>query len=142
MGARSGHTMTKEEIRLMVAAFGRSAAHLREAGYDGVEVHASHRGLQEQFISPYFNRRSDEYGGRFENRMRFLMETLETVREAAGPGMAVGIRFTVDQQELQPNGYTAEGGREVLAYLARRPDLLDFVDLCTHGGEPAPMDVR
>jgi len=122
----STHAMSREEIRLMTAAFRQSSAHLREAGFDGVEIHASHGGLIEQFLSPYFNRRSDEYGGSLANRMRLLVETLEAARAAAGPGMAVGMRFNCD--ELLPGGYDTGVAREVLSSVCDR-GLLDFVDL-------------
>ena len=80
----SAHAVNKEEIALMRGAFRQSVENLRAAGFDGVEIHSSHGGLIEQFLSPYFNRRTDEYGGSLENRMRLLVETLETAREAAG----------------------------------------------------------
>ena len=57
---------------------------MREAGFDGIMLHASHAGLIEQFLSPYFNERTDEYGGSLENRMRFLVESLQAAREGAG----------------------------------------------------------
>ena len=92
----STHAVNKEEIGLMRGAFRQSVENLREAGFDGVEIHGSHGGMIEQFLSPYFNRRTDEYGGSLENRMRLLVETLETTRDAAGEGMAVGMRFNCD----------------------------------------------
>ena len=93
----------------MVGAFGQSAANLRAAGYDGVMLHVAHGALLEQFLSPYFNRRRDSYGGSLENRMRFLVECLDVVREEAGPDLAVGIRFNCN--ELLPGGYDSRGAR-------------------------------
>jgi 2,4-dienoyl-CoA reductase-like NADH-dependent reductase (Old Yellow Enzyme family) len=122
----ASHACTREEIHLMTEAHRQSVQHLCEAGFDGVEVHASHSGMIEQFLSPYFNRRSDEYGGSLANRMRLLVETLETVREAAGPDMAVGMRLNCD--ELVEGGYgMAEASAVVAETCARR--LVDFVDL-------------
>lgn len=120
------HEATREEIRMMGAAHNQSARHLREAGFDGVEIHASHSGMIEQFFSPYFNQRTDEYGGSLENRMRLLVETLETVREGAGPGMAVGMRFNCD--ELVEGGYGTSDAHEAVQAICRR-GLVDFVDL-------------
>lgn len=122
----STHAMGRDEIRAMLAALAQSAAHLREAGFDGVMLHGSHAGLIEQFVSPYFNQRTDEYGGSPENRMRFLVESLQAVREGAGPDLAVGIRFNCD--EMLPGGYGVETAREVVAHICGR-GLVDYVDL-------------
>jgi dimethylamine/trimethylamine dehydrogenase len=122
----STHEMGKDEIRGMVDAFRQSTGHLREAGWDGVMLHASHGGLLEQFLSPYFNHRTDEYGGSLLNRMRFLEESLRTAREAAAGRLAVGMRFNCD--ELLPGGYDARNAREILTSICGT-GLLDFVDL-------------
>ncbi len=122
----STHEMDKDEIRSMIDAFGQSVVNLREAGLDGVMLHASHGGLFEQFISPYFNRRTDEYGGNLKNRMRFLREGLEVCREAAKGELAVGMRFNCD--ELLPGGYDTRYAHEVLNTVCDE-GLLDFVDL-------------
>ena len=78
------HGMTKREIKKFADFHGQSVRHLREAGYGGVEVHASHGALIEHFISPYFNRRIDEYGAGMENRARILIEALEQARQRVG----------------------------------------------------------
>jgi 2,4-dienoyl-CoA reductase-like NADH-dependent reductase (Old Yellow Enzyme family) len=120
------HQLRKDEIRKVIDIFGRAVRNLREAGYDGVEIHASHGSIHEHFLSAHFNHREDEYGGSVENRVRFLKETLEVVREQAGPEMATGIRLTAD--ELLPAGFTEEGAREIVGLLSSS-ELLDFVDL-------------
>jgi 2,4-dienoyl-CoA reductase-like NADH-dependent reductase (Old Yellow Enzyme family)/thioredoxin reductase len=127
-GGATGATrpVTLEDIRFLDAAHRQSVAHLREAGFDGIEIHASHSGMVEQFLSPYFNQRTDQYGGSLENRMRLLVETLQTAREAAGPDMAVGMRFNCD--ELVEGGYHVAEAREVLRRICQRA-LVDFVDL-------------
>jgi 2,4-dienoyl-CoA reductase-like NADH-dependent reductase (Old Yellow Enzyme family)/pyruvate/2-oxoglutarate dehydrogenase complex dihydrolipoamide dehydrogenase (E3) component len=122
----STHAMSKDEIRSMVDAFRRSTAHLRQAGFDGVELHAAHGGLLEQFASPYFNHRTDEYGGDIENRTRFLVESLRAAREGAGGKLAVGMRFNCD--ELLPGGYAKADAREILDRICAAA-LVDFVDL-------------
>ncbi len=118
--------MSKQDIRLMLDALGQSIANMREAGFDGVMVHCAHGALAEQFLSPYFNRRTDQYGGSLENRMRFLRESLDIARRAAGPKMAVGIRLNCD--ELIAGGYDTEESSQVLKILADQ-GLIDFADL-------------
>lgn len=118
--------MTRHEIELMQDALRQSVSHMREAGFDGVMIHSAHGALAEQFLSPYFNRRTDEYGGSLTNRMRFLRESLEIAREAAGPQMAVGIRLNCD--ELLQGGYDTEDAREILRLVADS-GLIDYVDL-------------
>lgn len=124
--AVSTHAMGKAEIAAMLDAIRQSAAHLREAGFDGIMLHASHAALIEQFLSPYFNERTDEYGGSLENRMRFITEALEHAREGGGPDFAVGMRFNCDEQI--DGGYTVETAREVVATLCGK-GLLDYIDL-------------
>lgn len=127
-GGSSGATraITRGEIHLMNQAHRQSVENLRAAGFDGIEIHASHAGLIEQFLSPYFNRRSDEYGGSLENRMRLLVQTLETTRQAAGRGMAVGMRLNCD--ELVEGGYHTADAHGVVRSICSR-GLVDFVDL-------------
>ena len=79
--------MSRREIREMIEATRRSTLNLREAGFDGVMLHASHAALLEQFLSPYFSRRTDEYGGSFDNRMRLLMESLQVTRPLRRTGL-------------------------------------------------------
>lgn len=122
----STHEMSRDEIKSMIAAFGTSTANLREAGFDGVELHAAHAAVLEHFVSPYFNRRTDEYGGSLENRMRVLVEALEASREGAAGQMAVGMRFNCD--EMLPGGYDQAGAREILKRICDA-GLVDFVDL-------------
>jgi hypothetical protein len=118
--------MSKAEIGLMLAAIRDSAAHMRAAGFDGIMLHASHAALIEQFLSPYFNARTDEYGGSLENRMRFVAEALQAARDGGGPSFAVGMRFNCDEQI--EGGYGVDTARQVVAALCPR-GLLDYVDL-------------
>jgi 2,4-dienoyl-CoA reductase-like NADH-dependent reductase (Old Yellow Enzyme family) len=122
----STHEMSRDEIKAMIAAFGRSSAHLREAGWDGIELHAAHAAVLEHFVSPYFNRRTDEYGGSLDNRMRVLVEALEATREGAGDAMAVGMRFNCD--EMLPGGYDTKDAGTILKRICDA-GLVDFVDL-------------
>jgi 2,4-dienoyl-CoA reductase-like NADH-dependent reductase (Old Yellow Enzyme family)/NADPH-dependent 2,4-dienoyl-CoA reductase/sulfur reductase-like enzyme len=120
------YEMRKPDIRRLLGEYAQTARHLRQAGFDGIELHASHGILMEHFISPYFNHRTDEYGGSLENRLRFLKEALETVRGEISGEMAVGMRITVDQ--LLPGGNTQEDVQEILAHMPGT-GLLHFVDL-------------
>lgn len=81
--------MTKEDIRQMVDAFGEGARRAKEAGFDAVEIHGAHGYLINQFLSPYSNHRTDEYGGSLTNRARFPLEVLKTVREKVGKDFPV-----------------------------------------------------
>src|SRR5262249_8347868 len=74
---------------------GRSADVTREGGFDGTEVHISHSYLLHQFLSPLYNKREDEYGGSFENRLRFAREVIEEVRRRAGDDWVVGVRISL-----------------------------------------------
>lgn len=121
----STHEMSRDEIRGIVDAHYQSTRHLREAGYDGVMLLASHAGMLETFLSPYFNERTDEYGGSLDNRLRFAIECLTAARRGAGDQMAVGIRFNCD--ELISGGYDTTGAKEILNRLCGS-GLVDFVD--------------
>ena len=88
--------MTVEEIHEMVDAFGKTAKLLREAGVDGVEIHAVHEGyLLDQFTIANWNHRTDEYGGSFENRFRFPVEIVQEIKRQAGADFPVSLRYSV-----------------------------------------------
>jgi len=95
--------LTKEDIRLVVEQFAAGADRARRAGADGVEIHAGHGYLLSTFLSPRYNRRSDEYGGSLENRARFLLEVIRAVRAAVGPDFAVWVKID-SQQYGAPDG--------------------------------------
>ena len=88
--------LTKEEIKKFVDAFAKSAKMLKDAGVDGVEVHAVHEGyLLDQFTLKYVNKRTDEYGGSFENRYRFPVEVVQAIKKACGDDFPVSLRYSV-----------------------------------------------
>jgi len=95
--------MGRERIAAVIEAFARAAARAKKAGFDAVEIHGAHGYLLNQFLSPFSNQRTDEYGGSEENRSRFVLETLSAVREAVGPDFPVIIRVSAD--ELIRGGY-------------------------------------
>ena len=88
--------MTVKEIHEMVEAFGKTAKMLRDAGVDGVEIHAVHEGyLLDQFTMENWNWREDEYGGSFENRFRFPVEIVQCIKRYAGEDFPVSLRYSV-----------------------------------------------
>jgi 2-enoate reductase len=88
--------LTREEIHAYIDAFAKSAFLLKEAGVDGVEVHAVHEGyLLDQFTLNYVNHRTDEYGGSRENRYRFAVEIVQAIKRACGEDFPVSLRYSV-----------------------------------------------
>ncbi len=86
--------LTREEIDELIAKFVRAAERAKAAGFDGVEIHAGHGYLIGEFVSPHTNRRTDEFGGSFENRMRFPVEILKGIRASLGQDFVVGFKFS------------------------------------------------
>lgn len=109
--------MSLEEIRRTVDAFAAGAVRVKEAGFDGVELHGGTGYLLAQFLSPRTNKREDGYGGSAQHRMRFPLEVFEAVRAAVGD-YRVGYRFIVD--ELLPDGLHADETRPFARELASR----------------------
>src|SRR5215468_9090018 len=120
------HEMEAEHIAMVVRAFGDAAWRCRDGGLDGVELSFAHNHLVDQFWSPLFNRRADEYGGSLENRMRFGFEVLREVRRQVGRDWAVGARITGD--EMTAGGLSAEDMAEIARRLAAS-GLLDFLSI-------------
>ena len=88
--------LTKKEIKQMVDAFAKTAKLCKDAGVDGVEIHAVHEGyLLDQFTMKYTNLRDDEYGGSFENRYRFPVEIVKAIKAACGDDFPVSLRYSV-----------------------------------------------
>ncbi len=112
--------MTKEQIHEIIEAFAKTAKLCRDAGVDGVEVHAVHEGyLLDQFAIEFFNKRTDEYGGSFENRYRFAAEVVKAIKEACGSDFPVSLRYSVESklkgfaEGLVPGDAAAEMGRDM-----------------------------
>ena len=89
--------MEKEHIRELAEYFGISAFNVKAAGLDGVEIHAAHSQLLGEYLSPAFNKRTDEYGGSTENRSRVVLEVAEEIRRRVGDDIAVGVRLSFDE---------------------------------------------
>lgn len=88
--------LTVDQIRDIVTDFAQAALRSKLGGLDGIELKCDQGYLIHQFLSPYYNRRTDEYGGTYEKRLRFLLDVLERVREAVGDDFVVGVRITGD----------------------------------------------
>ncbi len=85
--------ITAQDIREIVSAFGEAAGRARAAGFDGVQIHSAHGYLLSQFLSPAFNRRSDEYGGTVSNRARIHLEVYRAIREVVGKDYPILIKI-------------------------------------------------
>jgi mycofactocin system FadH/OYE family oxidoreductase 2 len=115
----------QEEIAEIIRSYALVARHVREGGFDGAELQSSHSSLMRQFFSPYFNRRSDAYGGSLENRMRFALEVIAAVRAEIGRDFTLGIRLCGD--ELIPAGLTLDDVREIALRLEATGQL-DYIN--------------
>jgi 2,4-dienoyl-CoA reductase-like NADH-dependent reductase (Old Yellow Enzyme family)/thioredoxin reductase len=120
------HAMTIGEIDEMVRAFGAAAGRVRQGGLDGIEILGAFGLLIANFLSPHANKRSDRYGGSLENRMRFPIEVIEAVREAAGPDLIVGMRIPGD--EFVDDGLDQEAMKEV-AQILEATAKLDYLNV-------------
>lgn len=114
--------LTKEQIASIVAAYAEAAGLAKRAGFDMCMVHAGHGWLINQFLSPYFNHRTDEYGGSLENRVRFAREILTAVRAEVGPGFPIELRMS--GSELFDGGYDLDEGCRIAHALE---DLVDII---------------
>lgn len=124
------HELEPEQIAMLVRAFGDAARRCREGGLDGIELSFAHNHLVDQFWSPLFNRRTDEYGGSLENRLRFGVLVLEEIRRQVGRDWVVGARISGD--ELTDGGLTALDMAEIARRLAGS-GLVDFLSIVGGG---------
>ena len=81
------------DIAYVVQSHGQAARRVKEAGFDAIELHTTHFYLLNQFLSPYYNRRTDQYGGELENRVRFLKECYEEVRKVVGQDFPIFVKL-------------------------------------------------
>lgn len=119
---RQVHALTQELIHEIVAAYGEKAALAKRAGFEMVMIHGGHGWLINQFLSPWFNKRTDNYGGSRENRVRFAIEVLQSVRRAVGHGFP--IEFRLSGSELFDGGYDLQEGIEIAKLLESHIDIL------------------
>jgi 2,4-dienoyl-CoA reductase-like NADH-dependent reductase (Old Yellow Enzyme family) len=135
-GAATPRELTPGEIEDIIERFAAAALVCETAGFDGVQVHGAHGYLVAQFLSPLSNRRTDDWGGDPERRMRFVLEVVRRIRARVSPGFAVGIKL--NSADFQRGGFTEDESRAVVAALAREG--LDLIEVS--GGsyeQPAMM---
>ena len=120
------HAMTEAEMQVIAQAHADAALRNLDAGMDGIEVHGGHGLLLHQFLSPWTNHRTDDYGGSVENRLRFPEMVLSAVRARIGPGVPLGMRLSGD--EALPGGLTVSDMQAIVPRLVAAADL-DFVDV-------------
>lgn len=133
MPAGHVHEMPKELIHEIIDSYAKAAKLCKEVGYDMIQVHAAHGWLFNQFLSPYFNRRTDEFGGSLENRARFLLMTLDAVRAAVGPMFPIEIRLNGD--DFTENGLGLSDYIEVAKMVDSKVNLFNIS--CGNHEDPA-----
>lgn len=109
--------LRRTEIKRLVGQFVKAAGRAKAAGFDCVELHAAHGYLIQQFLSPAVNRRTDRYGGSFENRTRFLYELIKGIRAACGTDFPLIVRLTVDEFNPDGSGIKLEEGVKIAVLL-------------------------
>lgn len=123
--------LSHKGVKKLIAQFIEGAVRVKKAGCDGVELHASHGYLIQQFLSPNTNKRTDEYGGSLENRMRFLTEIIDGIRKNCGKDFPIVVRLTVDEMYDRigkPNkGYGLDEGLKMAKILSDRG--IDAIDV-------------
>jgi thioredoxin reductase len=109
--------LTRAEIRELIAAYGDAALRCRQAGFDFVEIHGAHGYLISEFLAANSNLRQDEYGGSFENRIRFLVEIIEDIKAKTGPAYPIGVRM--NGEDYVQGGWTLEEAKRLAPILER-----------------------
>jgi 2,4-dienoyl-CoA reductase-like NADH-dependent reductase (Old Yellow Enzyme family) len=117
--------LTIDEIHRVPSEFARTAKLARQAGFSGIQIHAAHGFLLSQFLSPLFNKRSDEYGGPIANRVRLLLESIEATRAAVGTDFPLAVKL--NSSDLLEGGFDEEDALRVVKALDRSSvDLIDI----------------
>lgn len=117
--------LTPDEIRRVPSEFARTARLAKRTGFGGVQIHAAHGFLLSQFLSPLFNRRGDGYGGPIANRMRLVLECIESVRAAVGPEFPIALKLNCSDQ--LEGGFDEDDALKVVAALDQSSvDLIDI----------------
>jgi 2,4-dienoyl-CoA reductase-like NADH-dependent reductase (Old Yellow Enzyme family)/thioredoxin reductase len=126
IGAHGANTraMTRDDMEIVARSFADTAEYYVKVGFDTVLVHCGHGWLLEQFMSIVTNTRTDEYGGSWENRIRFPLYVLEKVRERLGANRAILVR--VSGSERTPDGFTPE---DIAEFLARAQEYVDMAEV-------------
>jgi 2,4-dienoyl-CoA reductase-like NADH-dependent reductase (Old Yellow Enzyme family) len=132
--------MTGDEIDLLIDAYAQAARRVKAAGFDGVQIHGAHGYLVSQFLSPFVNRRRDEWGGDLDGRTRFLRAICKAVREQVGPDYPAFIKLGLTDATTVEGGLTIEEGVQVVAALAGMG--LDAVEISGGVGGGTDLSTR
>ncbi len=135
---RQCRAMTLEQIRKTVEDFGQGAIRAKDAGFDAVQIHAAHGYLLSQFLSPFYNRREDEYGGNIASRARIVLEVVRRIRQCVGERFPIMIKMS--SQDFMEGGLSVEEMVEVAAML--QSEGIDAIELsggAHHSGKFMPL---
>jgi len=127
--------LERSEIDILVRRFARTASVARQAGFDGVQLHGAHGYLISQFLSPHTNRRTDEWGGSLDNRMRFLLAVVNAVRSAVGSDFTVGVKL--NSADFQRGGFDEDESMRVAEVLDEQG--VDFLEVSGGNYESSVM---
>ena len=108
--------LSAQEISSIVERFAFTATKAKDAGFTGVQIHGAHGYLVSQFLSPRHNQRTDQWGGSLENRMKFVIDVYQAIREAVGPNFPIGIKL--NSADFQKGGFSEEESMEVVKTLS------------------------
>lgn len=128
--------MTKDDIKYLINSYAEAALRVKKSGFDGVEIHGGHGYLVSQFLSPYYNKRTDEYGGSIENRGRFIFEIFKAMRDKVGKDFPILIK-------LNSSDYVENGGLTIedSLYVAERLVKLGIDAIEVTGGNESIEEV-
>lgn len=114
---QESQALTVDEIKELEQAVANAAVRAQKAGFDGVQFHGAHGYLASKFLSPHFNTRTDAYGGSLENRARFLLETIQAIRQAIGKAYPIWVKLNC-ADFMKEGSFTFEESKQVMQWLA------------------------
>ncbi len=129
---RPAREMTINEIEETIRNFGQAARRVKEAGFDGVQIHSAHGYLISEFLSPITNQRTDHWGGDFDRRLNFLREVYTSVRQNVGPDFPVLVKLGME--DYPENGLSAADGALIASYLEAMG--MDAIEISSGIGKP------
>jgi 2,4-dienoyl-CoA reductase-like NADH-dependent reductase (Old Yellow Enzyme family) len=131
---RQPRVMTDADIEEIIAAFGKAAGRVQEAGFDGVQIHGAHGYLVSQFLSPLSNQRQDQWGGSLENRMRFVIEVFRSIKNQVDDNFPIMIKLGCKDYVNSGDGLSIEEGVQVAQTLEREGVCLIEISHCSQDG--------
>jgi 2,4-dienoyl-CoA reductase-like NADH-dependent reductase (Old Yellow Enzyme family) len=135
---RPAREMTVTEIEETIRNFGQAARRVKEAGFDGVQIHSAHGYLISEFLSPITNKRNDNWGGDFDRRLNFLREVYASVRQNVGADFPVLVKLGME--DYPENGLSAEEGAAIAASLEAMG--MDAIEISSGIGKPGVGSVH